>query len=67
MSTRIYIVTNRTNDAKRLVRAANVSQAVKFIARETMHGELASQEELVAAVASGMRVEDATAVADKED
>lgn len=62
MTTRIYIVTNDTSEP-RLVRAANPAQALRHVARATFSTAVASQDDLVAAVGKGAKVEDAT----KED
>lgn len=54
---RIYIV--KDNDARRLIRAANVAQARNHVARDTLQVAVASQDELVSLVSGGARVEDA--------
>lgn len=54
---RIYIV--KDNDARRLIRAANVAQARNHVARDTLQVAVASQDDLVSLVLGGARVEDA--------
>lgn len=63
--TRIYIVTPKIVEdgkpvAKRLVRAPTPAQALRHVASE-FDVAVASQDDLVAAVADGVRVEDAGA------
>jgi len=44
----------------RLVRANNRQAAVNFVARDTLVGNLATQDELVNAVQAGTKIEDAS-------
>lgn len=57
MSDRIYIVRNGAGDP-RLVRAANQAQALRHIVKPYT-AEVASQDDLVAAISRGVKVEDA--------
>jgi hypothetical protein len=54
-NTRIYAGT--IGDKTRLVRASHPSQVISHIAKDTIKVEVASQEQLVALVASGVQVE----------
>lgn len=44
----------------RLVRANNRQAAVNFVARDTLIGNLATQDELVSAITAGTKIEDAS-------
>ena len=44
----------------RLVRANNRQAAVNFVARDTLVGNLATQDELVSASTAGTKIEDAS-------
>ena len=44
----------------RLVRANNRQAAVNFVARDTLVGNLATQDELVSAITAGTKIEDAS-------
>lgn len=59
-STRIYLVTDKDSDTKRLVRAGSQAQAVRHAARTQFMVEVAGQDDLVAMVANGHPVEDAS-------
>lgn len=59
MTTRIYLVTERDNSAKRLVRAVSQAAARNHVVRETLSVRVASQEALVSLLGSGRAVEDA--------
>jgi hypothetical protein len=59
MSTRIYIVTNGASEP-RLVRAPNQSQALRHIVKP-YKAEVASQDDLIAALNKGVKVEEAEA------
>ena len=62
MSTRIYAVTpkNATESAlPRLVRATAQTTARSHVAKDTLTVSVASQDQLVAAVAAGVKVENA--------
>ena len=63
-ATRIYLVAN--GDSKRLVRAANSTQARNHVARETITAAVASQDDLVA-LAGKMPVEVAGEEADAKE
>ena len=54
---RIYLVLAKFGDAKRLVRAPNAAQALRFVANDFTVA-VASQDELVAAVGDGVTVEE---------
>ena len=58
MKTRIYIV-DQKDAAARLVRATNKVQARNHAARDTFTVALATQDDLIAAVGAGVKVEDA--------
>lgn len=55
MTTRIYLVTERDNSAKRLVRAVSQAAARNHVVRETLSVRVASQEALVSLLGSGPR------------
>lgn len=59
MTTRIYIVRNGASDP-RLVKAANQAQALRHIVKP-YKAEVASQDDLVAALSKGVKVEEARA------
>jgi hypothetical protein len=59
MTTRIYIVRNGASDP-RLVRAPNQAQALRHIVKP-YSAEVASQDDLIAALAKGVKVEEAKA------
>lgn len=46
-----------SGEAIRLVKAKTKSEAAAFVAKDTIHAELAGQEQLVVLVGSGVRVE----------
>ena len=54
-STRIYIVSGPTGT--RLVKAAVASQAITHVAKSAFSAKVASQDDLVEAVSSGIKVE----------
>lgn len=56
---RIYMVHHHHSKNSRLIRAANVSQAIRFVANEEYDAHVASQFELVDLVTKGVAVEDA--------
>lgn len=58
MSTRIYIVTNGAS-GPRLVKAANQAQAIRHVTKPLYKASVASQDELVAALVKGAKVEEA--------
>jgi hypothetical protein len=55
MATRIYIVTGPTGT--RLVKAAAPSQAITHVAKSAFTAKVASQDDLVEALSSGIKVE----------
>lgn len=62
--TRIYAVSmtalqDEPGLVSRLVRAPNASQALRHVARDTLCVKVASQDELVANIAAGVKVETA--------
>ena len=58
-ATRIYVVL--TDTKQHLVRATNKVQAINHIARASITAEVASQDELIAAIGEGVKVENAMA------
>lgn len=59
MTTRIYLITNGAADP-RLVRAPNQAQALRHIVKP-YKAEVASQDDLIAALGKGVKVEEAKA------
>jgi hypothetical protein len=59
--TRIYCVSDGNTD--RLVRATSRSQAIGHVARSTYKSRVATQDDIVVAIESGQKVEDASAEA----
>lgn len=57
MSTRIYLVTDRESQAKRLIRAGNQAQAIRHAAASRFAIEVAGQDDLVELLGSGQVVE----------
>jgi hypothetical protein len=55
-ATRIYIVTNSAG-ATRLVKATVASQAITHVAKNAFTAKVASQDDLVQALGSGVKVE----------
>lgn len=55
-ATRIYLVTNSAG-AARLVRATVASQAITHVAKSVFTAKVASQEELIAELINGTKVE----------
>ena len=66
MSTRIYLVTDRESQAKRLIRASSQAQAVRHAAQSRYSVEVASQDDLVQLLDAGQAVESAAQVAEAE-
>jgi hypothetical protein len=58
MSTRIYLVFDTATLKKRLVRSANAAQAVRHVVKSRFEVGVAGQNELVALLQDGVRVED---------
>jgi len=59
-ATRIYVVTQKKSGVYQLIRAANQAQAIRHAARKEFIAEVASQDQLVVLVASGVKVEDSS-------
>ncbi len=57
---KIYRVSSTFGNGARFVRANNRQAAVNFVARDTLIGSLATQDELVRAVTCGIKIEDAS-------
>jgi hypothetical protein len=63
-SNRIYAVSPKVTteaSAPRLIRAGNQSQALRHVAKDTLNVTVASQDDLVAGLTKGVKVEDAAA------
>lgn len=56
---RIYVITDRTTDRQRLVRAINPSQAIRHVVYGTFSAAVAAQETLVDLMSAGVKVETA--------
>ena len=67
MSTRIYLVTDRDTQAKRLIRAGNQAQAIRHAAQSRFAIEVAGQDDLVQLLASGQPVESVSQASEAED
>jgi len=57
---KIYRVSSTLSLMARFVRANNRQAAVNFVARDTLVGNLATQDELVSAITAGTKIEDAS-------
>ncbi|MEN9923950.1 MAG: hypothetical protein RL268_76 [Pseudomonadota bacterium] len=57
MSQRIYLVTDRDTQAKRLIRAGTQAQAIRHAAASRFAIEVAGQDDLVELLGSGQVVE----------
>ncbi len=59
MSTRIYLVSEKEapESAGRLVRASTPAQAIRHVATDLFHVDVASQDDIVRQVAGGVKVE----------
>ena len=66
MSTRIYLVTDRETQAKRLIRASSQAQAVRHAVAKRFDAEVASQDDLVQLLDAGQAVESATQASEAE-
>ena len=55
----VYLITNRSTDTQRLVRAANKAAAIRHVAADTLGAQVASAETLIELLQDGVRVEDA--------
>lgn len=60
-ATRIYLVSDEDTATKRLVRASTQAQATHHAARSRFDVKVASQDDLVNLIASGVKVEEAGA------
>lgn len=61
---RIYkVASTKVTDSQRLVRAPNIAQALRHVAADSFVTTVASQDDLVALVAKGVKVEDSAAPA----
>lgn len=59
-ATRIYVVGHKTDITQtRLVRAANPSQAIRHVAKDTYSAASASQDDLVGFLTQGVAIETA--------
>lgn len=67
MSTRIYLVTDRESQAKRLIRASSQAQAVRHAAQSRYGVEVASQDDLVQLLDAGQAVESAAQATETEN
>lgn len=60
MSKRTYKVTNSGDtESVHLVKASTQAQAIGFVVRNTFKAEVASQDDLIALLGNGVKVEDA--------
>lgn len=66
MSTRIYLVTDRDTQAKRLIRAGTQAQAIRHAAASRFDIAVAGQDDLVELLAAGQAVESAAQTAETE-
>ena len=57
MSTRIYVVTDVETNKRRLIRASNQAQAIKYAAQTRFDIEVAGQEDLVSLLTNGVPIE----------
>jgi len=57
MAQRIYIVKNKTTGTIRLIRAAVISQAIALAAKQDFEAHVATQDELVDGLNSGIKIE----------
>jgi hypothetical protein len=57
MAQRIYLVTNKTTGASRLIKAAVVSQAIAHAAKQDFEAHVATQDELVDGLNAGVKIE----------
>lgn len=66
MSNRIYLITDRDTQTRRLIRAANQAQAVRHAAQARFDIQVASQDTLVELLAAGQAVESAAQATESE-
>jgi hypothetical protein len=57
MAQRIYLVTNKTTGATRLIKASIVSQAIAHAAKQDFEAHVATQDELVDGLNAGIKIE----------
>ena len=57
MSTRIYLVTDQTTQAQRLIEAAHQAQAIRHVAQKRYSVRVARQSDLIALLPNGAVVE----------
>ena len=63
-NTRIYAVApNQAGEPLRLVRAIHAAQALRHVASDTLTVRVASQDDLISAIAAGAKVEEPRAEA----
>ena len=67
MSSRIYLVTDRDTQAKRLIRAGTQAQAIRHAAQSRFEIAVAGQDDMVELLASGQPVESASQASEAED
>ena len=60
MTTQTRIYRTNTPTGSRLVRAANRAQAIAHVARDIIKADVATQDDLIALVAEGVKVEAAS-------
>ena len=60
-TTRVYAITNKTTKTPRLVRATHPSTALRHVAADAFTVRVASQDDLLTAIAAGVKVEIVTA------
>ena len=63
---RVYAVRDNTNGTTRLVRAINVAAALRHVVRIAYTVDVASQDDLIELLTSGVPVEDASAAEDEQ-
>jgi len=63
MAQRIYLVTNKTTGASRLIKAAVVSQAIAHAAKQDFEAHVATQDELVDGLNAGVKIENSSITA----
>lgn len=59
MATRVYVVEKTNGTEQRLVRATYKHMAVRHVAEHQYRARVASKDDLVSLITSGVRVEDA--------
>jgi len=60
-TTRIYIVFDKATSDVRLVRATHPSHALQHVARDTFSSRVATQDDLIDALAAGVHIENINA------